>query len=454
MLAEIAAAVREGRVSPEELVEESLRRIEAHNPALNAVIALRSEEALREARASLRTGPLAGIPLLVKDLNDVAGMRTTKGSHLLADAPPAANDALLVQRLRAAGAIVVGKTNTPAYGHTGFTTNAIFGATKNPWNLERSPGGSSGGSSAALAAALSPLATTSDGGGSVRGPASLCGLVGWKPTNGIIGRERAPSWISYSTAGATGHTVADVILEGSVLAGSVFGDIMNPPDGSASFVPVNPTRVVAVRSFRGAVAPVVSAAFDGMCTLIADDLGLPLTIVDRFTEVDCAWHWIATGSAELAQSLAADRDRWEEFEPTLRLLLDLGANLSLPDYIAGQRARYQAAADLDRLLDGTGVLISPTLNAESFPPDGPLPVEIEGNRRLAVGFNTMDANFTGHPAVSVPMGHDSAGVPLGLQIMAPRFRDDLALGLATAIEQTAPWASVAPGYERWPSFSS
>lgn len=454
VLAETAAAVREGRVSPEELLQESLRRIEAYNPALNAVIAQRFEEALQEARSSTRTGPLAGIPLLVKDLTDVAGMRTTKGSHLLANTPPATHDALLVQRLRAAGAIVVGKTNTPAYGHTGFTTNAIFGDTKNPWNLERSPGGSSGGSSAALAAGLTPLATTSDGGGSVRGPASLCGLVGWKPTTGIIGRQRAPSWISYSTAGAMGRTVADAILEGSVLAGSAFGDIMSPPDGSTSFVPVRPTRVVAVRSFRGAVAPVVSDAFDRMCALITDDVGLPLTIVDRFTEVDCAWHWIATGSAELAQSLEGDRDRWGEFEPTLRLLLDLGANLSLPDYIAGQRARYQAAADLDRLLDGDAVLISPTLNAEAYPPEGPLPVEIEGERRLAVGFNTMDANFTGHPAVSVPMGHDSFGVPLGLQIMASRFRDDLALGLAAAIEQAAPWAHVAPGYEPWPLFSA
>ena len=142
-----------------------------------------------------------------------------------------------------------------------------------------------------------------------------------------------------------------------------------------------------------------------------------------------------------------------EIEPTLRLLLDLGANLSLPDYIAGQRARYQAAADLDQVLDGNAVLISPTLNGESFPPEGPLPVEIVGDRRLAIGFNTMDANFTGHPAVSVPMGHDSTGVPLGLQIMAARFRDDLALGLAAAIEKAAPWAHVAPGYEPWPLFS-
>jgi aspartyl-tRNA(Asn)/glutamyl-tRNA(Gln) amidotransferase subunit A len=277
-------------------------------------------------------------------------------------------------------------------------------------------------------------------------------LVGFQPTNGIIGREVAPSWINYSTAGATGRTVADVILEGSVLAGSIHGDIMSPPDGCTSFVPVLPTRVVAVRSFRGAVAPVVSDAFDRICVLIADDLGLPLTIIDRFTEVDCAWHWIATGSAELAQNLAANRDRWDEFEPTLRVLLDLGASLSLGDYIAGQRARYQAAADLDELLDGDAVLISPTLNGEAFPPNGPLPVEIEGDRRLAIGFNTMDANFTGHPGVSVPMGHDSVGVPLGLQIMARRFRDDLALGLARAIEQAAPWTLVAPGFDPWPQF--
>ena len=178
---QLAAAVREKIVSPRDLVEESLRRIDAANGQLNAVVRLRAEAALEEADAlddKRRNGPLAGVPLLVKDLTDVAGLPTTYGSPLYADASPAAADASIVARLRAAGAIVVGKTNTPAFGWTAFTDNLVYGATRNPWNHDRAPGGSSGGSAAALAAGLAPLATTTDGGGSVRIPASMCGLVG------------------------------------------------------------------------------------------------------------------------------------------------------------------------------------------------------------------------------------------------------------------------------------
>jgi amidase len=166
VLRELAAAVRDGRVDPLDLVDESLRRIEAANPTLNAVTALRADEARAEAKASPRLGALAGLPLLVKDMARCAGMRTTFGSPLYADAEPDTVDDVVVARLRAAGAIVLGRSNTPAFGHTGVTTNLLYGATRNPWNPERSPGGSSGGSGAALAAALVPLATASDGGGS------------------------------------------------------------------------------------------------------------------------------------------------------------------------------------------------------------------------------------------------------------------------------------------------
>ena len=188
MRAELVKRVRTGELHPRELVAEALRRIEAHDPPLNAVVALRAQEALADAERVDPSGPLAGLPVLVKDLIDVAGMPTTMGSDWLADAPSATADGLVVARLRAAGAIVVGKSNTPAFAHTGFTTNRLFGSTRNPWNHHRSPGGSSGGSAAALAAGIVPLATTSDGGGSVRIPASACGLVGYKPTTGAVGR--------------------------------------------------------------------------------------------------------------------------------------------------------------------------------------------------------------------------------------------------------------------------
>ncbi len=192
----LADAVRTRRVSSRQLIERALERISRLDGQLNAVVALRGDAALEEAlaldarvAAGDDPGPLAGVPVLVKDLEDVAGLRTTRGSVLFADAAPARQDGLTPARLRAAGAIVVGKTNLPEFATEGYSANLVFGATRNPWGLEWSPGGSSGGSGAALAAGLAPIATATDGGGSVRIPAALCGLVGIKPTNGLIARQ-------------------------------------------------------------------------------------------------------------------------------------------------------------------------------------------------------------------------------------------------------------------------
>ena len=449
MLAELAAAVREGRVHPRELVEESLRRIEAA-PALNAVVALRGEEALAEADASPRRGALAGVPVLVKDLARSAGMRTTFGSPLYADAPVDATDDAYVARLKAAGAIVVGKTNTPAFGHTAVTTNLLFGPTRNPWNPERSPGGSSGGSAAALAAGLAPLATTSDGGGSVRVPASACGLVGYKPTNGAIGRDPVPRWMDFSTMGCTNASVADVLTEASVVVGPAPGDLSSLPAGAVPLEPVAPAGVVACRTLRAGVDPAIEAAFAEACAAIADDLGVPLRFVDRVVEPDTAAAWFTVAAAELAESLAPHRDAWEGFEPSLKLQVDLGAQVSTADYVAARRRRYEACARVDALLGGDAVLVTPTLNAPSWPAEGPLPAQAGDARDPFVALNTPDFNFTGHPALSVPLGRDPDGVPFGLQIVAPRCRDDLALGLARALEELRPWPTTAPGYEPFP----
>ena len=224
-------AIESRHVSAEEVVRLALDRIDRLNPALNAVIALRADEAIAEARAidarkhpSAELGPLAGVPLLVKDLEDVAGMRTTQGSVVFADAPLAAGDGLVPARLRAAGAIVVGKTNLPEFASEGFTSNLLFGTTRNPWALDWSPGGSSGGSAAALASGMALIATATDGGGSIRIPAAFCGLVGIKPTNGVIGRRPIPDWIDFSTDGPFATTVADLRLLLSIESGPVPGD--------------------------------------------------------------------------------------------------------------------------------------------------------------------------------------------------------------------------------------
>jgi Asp-tRNA(Asn)/Glu-tRNA(Gln) amidotransferase A subunit family amidase len=443
---QLAAAVRAGRVDPVELVEESLRRIEAHNGLLNAVVSLRADAARQEAAASTREGPLAGLPVLVKDLARCRGTVTTMGSPWYADAPPDDVDDVVVARLKAAGAIVVGKSNTPAFGHTAYTTNQVFGATRNPWNPARSPGGSSGGSAAALAAGLVPLATSSDGGGSVRIPASCCGLVGYKPTMGGIGRNLLPRWIHFSTQGATGSSVEDVVLEASVTLGPAVGDYLSVPRSAIDLAPRRPGTVLATRSFRADVDPEIEAEFDATVAALAQ-AGYPITQVPPPSDRSIAAAWATMASAELAQSLASYRDRWDELEPLLLDQVRFGSRVSAADYIAAQRLRHEVTARFDDLMGPDSVLIVPTVNAVSWPPEGPLPDHagsVEDDPAIAV--NTLDLNFTGHPAVSVPMGRDGAGVPFGLQIVAPRFADGLALGLAAALEQLRPWPVVADGY--------
>lgn len=447
MLHELSAAVRAGEVSPTELVERSLRRIEAANPTLNAVVALRAEEALAEAAEHRCTGPLAGLPLLVKDLARCAGMRTTLGSTLFADAAPDEVDDIAVARLRAAGAIVVGRTNSPAFGHAPFTTNLIFGPTRNPWNPERSPGGSSGGSAAALSAALAPLATSSDGGGSARIPAALCGLVGYKPTAGVVGRNVLPRWIELSTMGAMGRSVADVVLEASIIQGTAPGDWTSVPAGTASLTPTRPARIVATRTFRADVDPEIEAAFDDTLATLRGE-GFTVETVDAPCSPADALDWFIMASAELAQSLQPLRDRWEELDDSLRLQLAFGAMVTLDAYLAAVRRRHELGARIDDVVGSDGVLVVPTLNARSWAPEGPAPDaagSVTGD--LSIATNTPEINASGHPAVSVPMGFDEHGVPTGLQVIAPRFGDGLALGVAQVLERTRPWALVATGFE-------
>jgi Asp-tRNA(Asn)/Glu-tRNA(Gln) amidotransferase A subunit family amidase len=451
MLAELATAVRNKQISPTELVEESLRRIERDNPSLNAVICLDADRALESAkRADNITGPLAGIPVLIKDLTRAEGMPTKFGCHLYENAGPDTVDDIVTARYRAAGAIVVGKTNTPAYGHQALTTNLLNGPTRNPWNLDQSPGGSSGGSAAAIAASLAPLASTTDGGGSVRLPASFCGLVGYKPTNGAIGRAPSPRWMWYSTPGATGRSVADVILEATVLFGPVRGDLLSFPTHALDMTPRVPKRVVAIRGLRGSVEPIVGEHFDSFVHTIENDLRIPVTTVDSYTQEDVVMAWVRSAAVELAESLAYVRDRWDEFEPSLLSQLHLGESLTAADYVRDQRIRFRVLADLENLIGDDGVLICPTINVESYPALGPVSINVTGSRIPGSGFNTMDFNATGNPCLSMPMGLDSHGVPTGFQIVAPRFSDGLALGLAQVLEENRPWSAMPLQFAAWP----
>lgn len=444
MLEELAASVRSGAIDPVDLVNESLRRIEAAKE-LNAVVALYAEEALETAKNHSRQGTLAGLPLLVKDMARVKGHVTTSGSRLYVDAAPDEVDDTVVERLRAAGAIVIGRTNSPEFGATAYTSNPVYGATRNPWNTEKSPGGSSGGSAAALAAGLSPLATTSDGGGSVRGPAAAVGLVGYKPTMGAIGRNVLPRWIEFSTQGTTGATVADVLTEASVTLGEARGDFLSVPRDGVHFAPVMPTRVLACRTFRSDVDPDVEENFERTLSALAAS-GVTVERVDSPSNNETIWNWFVISTSELTQSLRHEEHRWDQLSDYVQAQLKFGATVTIDQYIEAQRKRHEISARFDDLLTPGTVLVTPTANARSWPAEGPLPTRAGSTEDPMVTLNTPDANYTGHPAVSVPMGLDNNGVPTGIQVTAPRFKDGLALGLAAHLEKIQPWALTAPGY--------
>jgi Asp-tRNA(Asn)/Glu-tRNA(Gln) amidotransferase A subunit family amidase len=444
MLNELAGHVRSGSIDPLDLVEESLRRIEAASE-LNAVVAVYADEARAAAQAHNRVGALAGLPLLVKDMARVQGHVTTSGSLLYADAAPDTVDDTVVSRLRAEGAIIIGRTNSPEFGATAYTSNRLFGATRNPWNPDKSPGGSSGGSTAALAAGLSPLATTSDGGGSVRGPAASCGLVGYKPTMGGIGRNVLPRWIEFSTQGATAATVADVFLQANIAIGAARGDFLSVPRAGIELSPQMPSKVLACRTFRSDIDPDIEANFEKTLDALAAS-GVVIERIDPPTDNDTIWSWFVISTAELTQSLRHEEHRWDQLSDYVQDQLRFGARVTIDEYIAAQRKRHEVSARFDDAMGDNAVIVTPTTNARAWPVAGPLPSFAGSTNDPMITLNTPDNNFTGHPAVSVPMGLDDHGVPCGIQITAPRFLDGLALGLAEHLENIQPWPLVAPGY--------
>jgi len=461
-LARLAAAVRDRQTSAVELVERSLARIEAAS-ALNAVVALRAEAALAEAaavdRATARgepVGPLGGLPLLVKDIEDVAGMRTTHGSLLHRDDPPARADGLVPGRLRAAGAIVVGKTNVPEFAFEGYTDNRLFGPTRNPWGRDWSPGGSSGGSAAALAAGLAPIATSSDGGGSIRIPASLCGLAGIKPTNGVVGRDPIPDWIDLSTDGPFATTVADLRLLLSLEAGPVAGD-PTAQVGWRAGEPAMPSRALAAPRIVDGGWPLpgpVGELFDAALAAVERDLALPVEPVEpgavlRAGSANDDWFTIA--AVESLHRLGRDtvERHLGDLDPAFARWMGDAMRIGIDEYMAARRRRYDYVRELDVLLGDDTVLLTPTLAVDGWtldgqPPDWP---DWVGPGMPLDAFNTGAQNMTGHPAITVPAGVSPRGLPFGLQATAPRYREDLLFGFALRWEAARPWPAAAPGYQ-------
>src|SRR5262245_4873436 len=386
MLAQLAQAVRERTLSAQEQVQTCLDRIERLNPPLNAVTEVWAEEALAQAgRVDERgaEGPLAGLPLLVKGNKDVAGKVTTFASTTMLDRPAAERSEVTVERLIAAGAIPIGRTNLPEFAFQGYTDSKLFGPASNPWGLEWSPGGSSGGSAAALAAGLAPIATAGDGGGSIRTPAAFCGLAGLKPTNGLIGRRPIPSWMDYSTNGPLSASIEDVRLLLHVMRGPAQGDPTAAP--LWRYGGGMPRRVLATPRTRdvGPLPADVEEPFRVALAAIEGDLGLEVeevTTASLFPSLDLSDtqardDWFATVAAEelIFLGRAWVREHLQDFSDDFRHAMEYALTLTLDDYVEVRRHRFLYAGDLDRLLGDDTILVTPTNGYAGWRPDGKLP---------------------------------------------------------------------------------
>ncbi|MGH2589816.1 MAG: amidase [Actinomycetota bacterium] len=457
MLSELAGAVRNRHVSAVELVTQALERIERLNPSVNAVTLVRADgalEAARELDERGADGPLAGLPLLVKDSTDAAGMVTVCGSRTMLERPPAERSEITVERMVSAGAVIVGRTNIPEFAFQGWTDNDVYGSTRNPWGLDWSPGGSSGGSAAALAAGMAPIATATDGGGSIRTPAAFCGLVGLKPTAGLVGRRPIPSWVDLSTQGPLATSVADAKLLLDVIRGPVDGD----PNAVPSWSPGDemPARVLATpRTWDfGPLPAEVDALFRLALDAIERDVGVPVEEIAPpalFPTAianggDPARDWYVMVTVEELHWLGREwvESHMDELSAPFRSEMEAALGYTLQDYLAARRRRFDYTADLDRLLGRDAVLVCPTHGYTGWHADGTLPGS-DGPAR-SEGYNTGEFNMSGHPSMSLPSGTCSNGLPFGLEVTGPRWRDDLVLEFGAAWERAHPWPVLAPGY--------
>jgi amidase len=444
---ELAGRMRRGDVSAREVVETHLRRIEAVNPRLNAIVTLVAERALAEAdladtaRARRRPiGPLHGLPIAVKDAHQTAGIRTTQGSPIHADDVPE-RDELIVERERRAGAIVIGKTNLPEFGAGSQTFNPVFGATPNPYDLSRTSGGSSGGSAVALASGMSPLADGSDMGGSLRNPAAFCNVVGLRPSPG-----RVPSWPSQlgwstlSVDGPLGRTVADVALLLSAIAG---------PDARSPIALAEPGSRFAEpleRDFRGTriawvglglpyepeIRSVVDAqrpVFEGLgCAVEADEPDF--SGADEVFKGLRAWSFVAARGDDY-------RDRRELLKRTIVWNVEQGLGLTAVELARLETLRTQLYERLRLFMERYEYLVLPVTQILPFDVTTEYPTEVAG---VAMGtyIDWMKSCYyisaVGNPAISVPGGFSTTGLPVGIQIVGRHNDDWSVLQLAHAFE--------------------
>ena len=450
---EQARLVRTGEVSSVELVRASLDRIERLDPTLNSFVTVTAEQALATAELVDSTpgdAPFRGVPIGVKDLAPTAGIRTTFSSRAYADYVPDF-DSAVVRRIRDAGFVIVGKTNTPEFGTVAFTESELNGVTRNPWNTDLTPGGSSGGAAAALAAGLVPAAHATDGGGSIRIPASCCGLFGLKPSRGRVSTAPYGAFEGLSTSGPLARTVEDAAHLLDVLAGYEPGDPWwaPPPERPFATAPMEPSprlRIAVTTSppIDLLVDPECVAAVNSAAALLADlghdvrDATPPWHAPDLFDRFIAVW--------QVGPALHPIEDL-SLLTPLNRGLVEAARSESAADYGRSVASLQMLARRIVSFWSYVDIVLTPTLALPPVPigwqdaVEGAIP-QLKRNTEFTPF--TAIANLTGLPAMSLPLHWTEDGIPIGVQAIGPPAGDALLLALAAELETARPWADRRP----------
>jgi aspartyl-tRNA(Asn)/glutamyl-tRNA(Gln) amidotransferase subunit A len=453
---ELLGLYRRGALSPVEATRAVLARIEAHDAVTNAYCLVRPEEALAAARQSEQRwragepmGILDGVPASVKDLLLTRGWPTRRGSLTIDPDGPWTVDAPAVARLREHGAVLLGKTTTPEFGWKGVTDSPLTGVTCNPWDPGRTTGGSSGGAAAAVAAGMGPLALGTDGGGSVRIPASFCGIVGLKPTHGRVPVYPPSTFGTLSHVGPMARTVADAAL----LLDAIGSPDARDPLALDRAAPVSAGLAAeAIRGLRVAYSPAlgyaevdpeVAAAVRSAVTAL-EDAGAQVTPADPgfgcpLPTFDVLWY---AGAAQAVEGIPEDRRSL--IDPGLAEIATLGRSYSALDYLQAMRERAELGIAMGAFHETYDLLITPTEPIVAFTAGAEVPAGSAQPRWTSWTPFTYPFNMSHQPAATVPCGFSAAGLPIGVQVVGPRHADALVLAACAAIEAALPWR------DRWP----
>lgn len=455
---EVAALIRAKQVSPVEVTEAALARIGELNPRLNAFCLLAADAARARARdaeiAVMKgepVGPLHGVPVSIKDVLFTRGMRTTGGSRLFAELIPE-EDAIPVGRLRAAGAVILGKTTTSELGHKAVTESPLFGVTRNPWNLALTPGGSSGGAAAAVASGLGPLALGTDGGGSVRIPAAFCGVYGFKPSFGRVPHHGGfPGWHHVSHVGLLTRSVRDAAAMLDVVAGGDARDRRSLPREPGAYLDA---CAEDVKGLHVAWTPDLGyAAVDPRMLAVCENAAAEFESLGGHVEVvNPAWEnpedaFSTLIAAQFYAALSGELPHAESrMDPTLVTFIRKGGSITTREYLQAYDQIDAYWQEVQAFLARFDLLLMPTVAVLPFPADERPPREVAGQATSPLGWMpfTYPFNLTGQPAASVPAGWTEDGLPVGLQIVGQRHADRTVLAASAAWEAAHPWSERRP----------